>query len=162
MVPDIWCEIYGPFSSRRLRVHSPCIKEDDGKCRGPVWFADWKPRRRRTSVVAHSSIHACVAKLFLRHSPFHTWTKGVVSRASQPPPLWTPPPRRILGTSLGGAARCIFLRYKPWLCMGTELGGLQSRNVVESFLQWMILNDRQHLPPQAALNLRPYCLDSMW
>lgn len=90
-------------------------------------------------------IHSCIwFIIYFMSFPFHTWTVGGLGgwgsmpRASQPLP--TPSPLAwVLGQALGGAARCIFPWSKPWLCMGTELGGLQSRkHMVESFHQWMI------------------------
>lgn len=65
--------------------------------------------------------------------------------------------------SLGGSARCIFPWSKPWLCMETELGGLQSRShVVECFHQWIIFEWMPAFPPQAALNLCLYFLGFLW
>lgn len=56
---------------------------------------------------------------------------------------------------------------KPWLCMGTELGDYGAETPrcgepVRPSSEWF-LNECQHLPPQAALNL--YCLyflDFLW
>lgn len=59
----------------------------------------------------------CSVSYFLSFS-HHTWIAGVGPDLRLSPgsgvKLW------------GGAARCIFPRSKPWLCMGSELGGLQS------------------------------------
>lgn len=88
-----------------------------------------------------SFIHSCImfCKLFyvtLISYLNHGGRGHVESIAAPPHPHPTPPLAWVLGQALGGAARCIFPRSKPWLCMGTELGGLQSRkHVVESVHQ---------------------------
>lgn len=99
---------------------------------------------------------------------FHTWTiEGVGGVTLTPALAW------VLGRASGGAARCtfsfVFISFswsKPWLCMETELG---TRCRAES-TWWgascvhrrMILNECQHLPPQAALNLCLSFLDFLW
>lgn len=89
-------------------------------------------------------IHLCICSLSYFMSPsFHTWTiRGHVDSC----------PRLGLGTSFG---RCCTLYFffpwsKPWLCMGTELGRLQSRkHAVESPVRPSV-NDFEWMPASSS------------
>lgn len=115
--------------------------------------------------LGHSSVHLSCELFDLTLIPYLNYGRGLSLPPTTTTTTATPSPFGLFLSpgSLGGSARCIFPWSKPWLCMETELGGLQSRShVVECFHQWIIFEWMPAFPPQAALNLRLYFLGFLW
>lgn len=134
----------------RLHVVSPCIKDENVTqyCR-PVWFTDWK------EYAVQDRWHCSLVNLFLiifffmSFSSMHMFCKlfhaTLISYLNTGGSCWLLP---LPGSwdKLWEVLHVVFFFSwsKPWLCMGTELGGLQSRkHAVEpraSISEWFWMN----------------------
>lgn len=155
---NLWCVLFGPFLREDLLFTAATLKSKvfqnvavlfDSLTREKIHVRCRSCFSTLLLIFMSSFIHASVIWCH-SHSILEPWG-GVHCSLLTPPLAW------VMGQALGGAARCIFPWSKPWLCMGTELGDLQTRrHMVESFHQWyywLYWMNASIFPPQAALNL---------